>query len=102
MLQIQGVEPWHGNFTSSSVIAILDSATAHASSGKELTSSSLDDTYFSGLLLCNLFILSSVGCYWFGTDSHYSLNAYLLSVAYFCNERPPLPEIFYSISGLNL
>ena len=44
----QGVAPWHKIFTSSCVIPLWDSATAHSPSGKELNPSSQEDTRFSG------------------------------------------------------
>ena len=44
----QGVPPWHTIFTSPCVIPLWDSATVHSSSGKELNSSSQEDTRFSG------------------------------------------------------
>ena len=44
----QGVAPWHTIFTSSCVIPLWDSATAHSPSGKELNPSSQEDTRFSG------------------------------------------------------
>ena len=45
----QGVAPWHKIFTSSCVIPLWDSATAHSPSGKELNPSSQEDARFSGL-----------------------------------------------------
>ena len=39
----QGVAPWHTIFTSSCVIPLWDSATAHSPSGKELKLSSLEE-----------------------------------------------------------
>ena len=44
----QGVPPWHKIFTSSCVIPLWDSATAHSPSGKELNPSSQEDARFSG------------------------------------------------------
>ena len=44
----QGVAPWHTIFTSSCVIPLWDSATAHSPSGKELNPSSQEDACFSG------------------------------------------------------
>ena len=44
----QGVAPQHTFFTSSCVISLWDSATAHSPSGKELKPSSQEDVRFSG------------------------------------------------------
>ena len=44
----QGVAPRHTIFTSSCVIPLSDSATAHSPSGKELNPSSQEDARFSG------------------------------------------------------
>ena len=44
----QGVAPRHTIFTSSCVIPLWDSATAHSPSGKELNPSSQEDARFSG------------------------------------------------------
>ena len=48
MLVFQGVAPWHKIFTSSCVIPLWDSATAHSPSGKELNPSCQEDARFSG------------------------------------------------------
>ena len=48
MAVFQGVAPWHKIFTSSCVIPLWDSATAHSHSGKELNPSSQEDSRFSG------------------------------------------------------
>ena len=44
----QGVAPRHTILTSSCVIPLWDSATAHSPSGKELNPSSQEDAHFSG------------------------------------------------------
>ena len=44
----QGPARWYTIFTSSCVIPLWDSATAHSPSGKELNSSSQEDAHFSG------------------------------------------------------
>ena len=44
----QGVGPWHKIFTSSCVIPLWDSTTAHSPSGKELNPCSQEDVRFSG------------------------------------------------------
>ena len=44
----QSVAPWRKVFTSSCVIPLWDSATAHSPSGKELNPSSQEDARFSG------------------------------------------------------
>ena len=56
----QGVAPWHTVFTSSCVIPLRDSATAHSPSGKELNPSSFSQSCFSGLCVvwCSHIILS--------------------------------------------
>ena len=46
-----GVAPWHKIFTSSCVIPLWDSATAHSPSGKEFHSSSFNQSYFPGLIV---------------------------------------------------
>ena len=51
----QGVAPWHTIFTSSCVIPLWDSATAHSPSGKELKLSSLEESCFSELILLLMF-----------------------------------------------
>ena len=51
----QGVAPWHTIFTSSCVIPLWDSATAHSPSGKELKLSSLAESRFSGLIVLLMF-----------------------------------------------
>ena len=51
----QGVAPWHTIFTSSCVIPLWDSATAHSPSGKELILSSLEESCFSGLIVLLMF-----------------------------------------------
>ena len=48
MTVFQGAAPRHTIFTSSCVIPLWDSATAHSPSGKELNPSSQEDTRFSG------------------------------------------------------
>ena len=54
----QGVAPWHKIFTSSSVIPLWDSATAHPPSGKELNTSSFNQSCFLGLIVYDVLILS--------------------------------------------
>ena len=44
----QGVAPWHTIFTSSCVIPLWNSTTAHSPSSKELNPSSQEDARFSG------------------------------------------------------
>ena len=51
----QGVAPWHTISTSSCVIPLWDSATAHIPSGKELILSSLEESCFSGLIVLLMF-----------------------------------------------
>ena len=48
MTVFQGVAPWHTIFTSSCVIPLWDSTTAHSPSGKELNTSSQEDANISG------------------------------------------------------
>ena len=84
------------------IIPLWDSATVHSPSGKELNSSSQEDTRFSGrcttaynfrFILChpslyssqflwaycfaNVFTLSCLASPWFGTHPHYLLNLYV-------------------------
>ena len=91
----QGVAPRHTFFTSSCVIPLWDSATAHSPSGKELNPSSQEDARFSGrctlaynfhlivlhptqgLLFVNVLTLSCLGSLWFATHPYYSLNPYV-------------------------
>ena len=74
----QGVAPRQTIFTSSCVIPLWDSATAHSPSGKELKLSFLEELFFSqGLLFVNVLILSCLGCLWFATHPYYSLNPYV-------------------------
>ena len=54
----QGVAPWHEIFTSSCVIPLWDSATAHPPSGKELNPSSFNQSCFLGLIVYDVLILS--------------------------------------------
>ena len=68
----RGVAPWHTIFTSSCVIPLWDSATAHSPSSKKLNASSQEDTHFSGS--CTL---------------AYNFQV-ILCVAYFYSEKPPL------------
>ena len=51
----QGVAPRHTIFTSSCVIPFCDSGTGHSHSGKELILSSLEESYFSGLIVLLMF-----------------------------------------------
>ena len=73
----QGVAPRHTIFTSSCVIPLWDSATAHSPSGKELKLSSLEKSCFSRLVLVNVVTLSCLGSLWFATHTYYSLNPYV-------------------------
>ena len=62
----QGVAPRHTIFTSSCVIPLWDSATAHSPSGKELKLSALEESCFPGLVCeCSHIILPglSLVCY---------------------------------------
>ena len=54
----QGLAPWHKIFTSSCVIPLWDSATAHPPSGKELNPSSFNQSCFLGLIVYDVLILS--------------------------------------------
>ena len=54
----QSVAAWHKIFTSSCVIPLWDSATAHPPSGKELNPSSFNQSCFSGLIVYDVLILS--------------------------------------------
>ena len=51
----QGVAPWHTIFTSSCVIPLWDSATAHSTPDKELKLSSLEESCFSRLIVLLMF-----------------------------------------------
>ena len=51
----QGVAPRHAIFTSSCVIPLWGSATAHSPSGKELKISYLEESCFSGLIVLLMF-----------------------------------------------
>ena len=51
----QGIAHRHTIFTSSSVISLWDSAKAHLPPGKELKASSLEESYFSGLIALLMF-----------------------------------------------
>ena len=100
MPAFQGVAPRHTIFTSSCFISLWDSATAHSPSAKELKLSSIEESFFSGLIVINVLALSCMGSLWFATHPYYSLNPYIyLSVVYFYSERPPLSIIFYSMCG---
>ena len=93
----QGVVPWHTIFTASCVIPLWDSATAHSSSGKELISSSLEESCFSGLILPGLSLV------WYSPILLIkSICAFLISVVCFYSVRPSLSEIFYLIFDLFL
>ena len=88
----QGVAPRHTFFTSSCVIPLWDSVTAHSPSGKELKLSSLENHVFQGLFV-NILTLSCLGSLWFATHPNYSIKSicqFILSVVYFYSGRPPI------------
>ena len=62
----QGVAPRHTIFTSSCVIPLWDLATAHSPAGKELNSSSFNQSCFSGLIVvwCSHIILTGLSLFW--------------------------------------
>ena len=96
----QGVAPWHTIFTSSYVIPLWDSATAHSPSSKELNSSSFNQSCFSGLIVawCSHIILTGLSLLWCSPmliiKPYMHLSYFILSVVYFCSERPPLSKYF--------
>ena len=96
----QGVAPWHKIFTSSCVIPLWDSATAHSPSSKELNSSSFNQSCFSGLIVawCSRIILTGLSLLWCSPmliiKPYMHLSYFILSVVYFCSERPPLSKYF--------
>ena len=101
----QGVAPRHKIFTSSCVIPLWDSATAHSLSGKELNPSSLEESCFSGLTVLLMFSNCPVWALFGLVLTHIlikSICVFVLSVVYFYSERPPLSEIFCFIFGLFL
>ena len=79
----QGAAPWHTIFTSSCVIPLWDSATAHSPSGKELILSSLEESCFSGLIVLLMFSYYPAWAL-FGTRPYYSLNPYVY-LYYLCS-----------------
>ena len=85
----QGVAPWHTVFTSSCVIPLRDSATAHSPSGKELNPSSFSQSCFSGLCVvwCSHIILTGLSLFW---RSPILLIKPYMHLYYFYSERPPL------------
>ena len=106
----QGAAPWHTIFTSSCVIPLWDSATAHSPYVKELILSSLEESCFSELIVLLMFSYYPAWAL-FGTHPYYSLNPYvylyylwsvsiakdhrspkcfILCVLYFYSERLPL------------
>ena len=85
------------------VILLWDSATAHSTSGKEL--SSLEESCYSRLIV--LLMLSYYPAWallvWYSPILLIkSTYEFILFVVYFYSERPPLSKILYSMCGLFL
>ena len=95
-----GVAPWHTIFTSSCVITLWDSATAHPPSGKEVSPSSFNQSCFSGLTVvwCSHIILTGLSLFWCSPmlliKPYMHLYCFILSVVYFYSERPSLSKCF--------
>ena len=96
----QGVAPCHTIFTSSCVITLWDSATAHPPSDKELNPSSFNQSCFSGLIVvwCSHIILTGLSLFRCSPmlliKPYMHLYYFILSVVYFYSERPPLSKYF--------
>ena len=96
----QGVAPRHTILTSSCVISLWDSATAHSPSGKELNPSSFNQSCFSGLIVlwCSHIILTGLSLFWCSPilliKPYLHLYYFIPSVVYFYSERPPLSKHF--------
>ena len=92
----QGVTPWHTIFSSSCIIPLWDSATAHSPSAKELHSSSFNQSCFWGLIVvwCSHIFLTGLSLFWCSpillTKPYMHLYHFILSAVYFYSERPPL------------
>ena len=91
----QGVAPRHTILTSSCVIPLWDSATAHSPSGKELNPSSQEDAYFS------VHCTSAYNFLFIQCHPSLGLSNSSLTLRYFYGERS-LSVIFYSMCGLFL
>ena len=105
MSVFRGVALRNTIFPSSCVIPLWDSATAHSPADKELKLSSLEESCFLGLIVCQRShsILHRLSLVCYSTILIIkSICQFILSVVYFYSEWPGLSIIFYSMRGLFL